>query len=159
MTEYDDDLDTDNENEDIPEQQPDRNPLRAQVRKLETELREARKDADAGKAAVRETAFLKAGINPDDPKARYFLKGYDGELTAEAITAEAVAAGLVEAPAAEAEQVPADEKAAWGRAQQVSAGGDPVGGHGIDDQIREATQAGDHLRAIALKRERAGLHK
>ena len=54
-------------------------------KKLEEELAQIR----------RELAFTKAGINPDDPKMRYFVKGYDGELTAEAVRAAAVEAGFV----------------------------------------------------------------
>lgn len=54
-------------------------------KKLEEELAQIR----------RELAFTKAGINPDDPKMRYFVKGYDGELTAEAVRAAAVEAGFL----------------------------------------------------------------
>lgn len=43
----------------------------------------------------RENAFLKAGIDPEDPKAKYFVAGYDGELETEAIQAEAETIGLV----------------------------------------------------------------
>lgn len=54
-------------------------------KKLEEELAQIR----------RELAFTKAGINPDDPKMRYFVKGYDGELTAEAVRAAAIEAGFL----------------------------------------------------------------
>ena len=43
----------------------------------------------------RELAFTKAGINPDDPKMRYFVKGYDGEMTAEAVRQAAAEAGFL----------------------------------------------------------------
>lgn len=45
--------------------------------------------------AKRELEFYKAGI-PDTPQAKYFRKGYDGDLTAEAIRAAAAEVGLVE---------------------------------------------------------------
>jgi ribosomal protein L12E/L44/L45/RPP1/RPP2 len=67
------------------------------------ELREA---ADRGKEATkkaeqleRENAFLKAGIDTEDPRMSYFVKGYQGELTKDAILAEATTAGFVQAPA------------------------------------------------------------
>lgn len=47
------------------------------------------------KALKRENAFLKAGINVDDPRMSYFFKGYDGELTADAILTAAKAAGFI----------------------------------------------------------------
>lgn len=54
-------------------------------KKLEEELAQIR----------RELAFTKAGINPDDPKMRYFIKGYDGDLTADAVRAAALEAGFL----------------------------------------------------------------
>lgn len=43
----------------------------------------------------KELAFYKAGISMDDPKMRYFVKGYDGEMTAEAIRNAALEAGFI----------------------------------------------------------------
>lgn len=54
-------------------------------KKLEQELADLR----------RELAFTKAGINPDDPKMRYFVRGYDGEMTAEAVRQAALEAGFL----------------------------------------------------------------
>ena len=54
-------------------------------KKLEQELANAR----------RELAFTKAGINPDDPKMKYFVKGYDGDFTADAVRQAAVEAGFL----------------------------------------------------------------
>lgn len=50
--------------------------------------------------ARRELEFFKAGI-PDTPQAKYFRKGYDGDLTAEAIRAAAAEVGLVEVETAD----------------------------------------------------------
>jgi ribosomal protein L12E/L44/L45/RPP1/RPP2 len=47
----------------------------------------------------RELAFTKAGIPMDDPKVGYFVKGYDGDLEAEAIRQAAVEAGFIQPPA------------------------------------------------------------
>ena len=50
-------------------------------KKLEQELNEVR----------RELAF----INPDDPKMRYFVKGYDGEMNADAVRQAAMESGFL----------------------------------------------------------------
>ena len=43
----------------------------------------------------RELAFAKAGLPMNDPKMNYFIKGYDGELDAEAIRQAALDAGFL----------------------------------------------------------------
>lgn len=114
---YDDDLD-----DDEPEEDRTPNPVRKQLRKAERDLREARKQAEEGEAARRELAFLKAGVDPDDPKARYFVKGYDGTLDPTAIRTEAEAAGILDPPK------PSPEVQAHDAANNVGAqglGGDP----------------------------------
>jgi hypothetical protein len=154
---YDDDLNDDTEDT-AEEQVP--NWRRNLERKAKKEAERATAAEDRATKAERKLAFVQAGVDPDDPKARYFVTGYDGDLTKEAVTAAAAEIGLIEAPAAaEEDAVPADQQAAWSRTAGIQAGGESVGSHGIDDAIRDATQAGDHLRAIALKREKAGLHK
>ena len=47
-------------------------------------------------AAKRELAFIKAGIPVEDPRMGYFMRGYDGEITAEAIRQAAIDAGFVQ---------------------------------------------------------------
>jgi ribosomal protein L12E/L44/L45/RPP1/RPP2 len=54
-------------------------------KKLEQELNELK----------RELAFARAGISMDDPKLKYFVRGYDGELSAEAIREAALEAGFL----------------------------------------------------------------
>lgn len=46
-------------------------------------------------AAKRELAFAKAGIPLEDPKMNYFVKGYDGELSPDAIRQAALEAGFI----------------------------------------------------------------
>lgn len=83
---------TDEIDSDIEEQQEDGNDIKSLRRaanskkKLEQELNDLR----------RELAFARAGISLDDPKMRYFVKGYDGEYTPEAVTAAAIEAGFVQ---------------------------------------------------------------
>jgi hypothetical protein len=71
--------------------------LRKELKRAQRERDEAREAVKAATDLARENAFLKAGINVDDPKLRYFAEGYKGELTAEAIKAEAAEAGFIQA--------------------------------------------------------------
>lgn len=64
-------------------------------RAAEDRARELEAKAAEADRASRELAFLKAGVNPDDPAARYFVKGYDGELTPDAIKAAATEARII----------------------------------------------------------------
>lgn len=71
------------------------------IRRLEKDKREATKRAEEAAAELatlrREAAFLRAGIPVDDPGAKYFVKGYDGELEPEAIRSAAVEARILQA--------------------------------------------------------------
>lgn len=76
-------------------------PDQSQGQETHDEPSELRKAADRGRQAVaeaealkRENAFLRAGIDIEAPEAKYFYKGYEGELTADAIKAEAETLGL-----------------------------------------------------------------
>lgn len=83
----------------------DQNPIaqmRARIKELEREskdsksaLEEANKALGEYSSLKREMAFIKAGIDPADPRAKYFVKGYDGELTVEAIKAAAAEVQLL----------------------------------------------------------------
>jgi ribosomal protein L12E/L44/L45/RPP1/RPP2 len=92
-------------------------------RQTPAELREAVKRGNRAKAEAetlrRENVFLRAGIDPDDTRLRYFVKGYDGELEPDAIRTAAVEAGFVQAP-----QQPVDaavQQAQAGQAAVVAA--------------------------------------
>lgn len=106
--------------EDQPEQPQTKNPLRSRMKELERENAELRKQAAAKAEAERELAFLKAGVNLNSPMGRYFVKGYDGEFTPEAIRQAAMEAQLIDAP--ETNTVPDTETSAWQRTTQVAAG-------------------------------------
>ena len=98
----DDDLDQ-------PEQQNDIKSLRRaanQKKKLEAELESMR----------RELAFAKAGLPLDDPRMRYFVKGYEGEMTAESIREAALEAGFLASQ--KQEQAPDPQMQAAAAAQQ-----------------------------------------
>jgi hypothetical protein len=63
-------------------------------------------------------AFVKAGIDPASPQAKYFVKGYDGDLDPEAIRQAAEEAQLITPQA-----TPQDtDKAAWQQTNKIAAG-------------------------------------
>jgi len=49
-------------------------------------------------ALARENAFLKAGINSDDARLSYFVKGYEGDLSPDSIRKAAIDAGFIAPP-------------------------------------------------------------
>jgi ribosomal protein L12E/L44/L45/RPP1/RPP2 len=59
--------------------------LRRQAREAKAEAKELREQAARAADAERRLAFAEAGVKLDDPKAKYFVKGYDGEQDAGAI--------------------------------------------------------------------------
>lgn len=72
--------------------------------------------------AKRELAFAKAGIDPSDPKMKYFVKGYDGELTPSAVKAAAAEAGFLQVQQQAAPEMPQQAADAQSRVMQASAG-------------------------------------
>ena len=83
----------------------------------------------------RELAFTKAGINPDDPKMRYFVKGYDGEMTAEAVRQAAMEAGFLAPQQSGQSQVQQSAAAAQERVAMAAAGAI------VEDASEEAAMA------------------
>lgn len=55
----------------------------------------AKKLEAENRSLKREIAFARAGIALDDPKMKYFVKGYDGEMEADAIKVAAIEAGFL----------------------------------------------------------------
>jgi hypothetical protein len=111
---------SDFEFEDEAQDQATRNPLRDQMRKLEDRNKALEAQAKEADAAKRELAFVKAGVDPDSAAAKYFVKGYDGELTAEAIRAAAEEASLIPSQKKEV----AAEQQSWNRVAQASRAGE-----------------------------------
>lgn len=68
---------------------------RSQIRKLEDKA--ARVDELEAKLAERDRkdAFRDAGVDLKDPKAKYFMAGYDGEVEADAIRKQALEDGFL----------------------------------------------------------------
>lgn len=86
---------SDFEFEDEAQDQATRNPVRARMRELEDRNKALEAQAKEAEGAKRELAFVKAGVDPDAAGAKWFVKGYDGEFTAEAIRAAAEEANLI----------------------------------------------------------------
>jgi hypothetical protein len=100
------------------DQPQDSNPVRARMKQLEKENREFKKQLAEAEQLRREANFLKAGIDPAEPKFKYFVKGYDGELSPDAIRA-----ALEEAQLITPQSNPASEdKQAWQTTNKVAAG-------------------------------------
>lgn len=102
----------------LDEQETGRNPLRERMKQLETENAALKAKADQAAAAERELAFVKAGLDPNAPMAKYFMKAYDGDLNPEAIKAAAQEAQLI----ADRKPVEVQDAAAWDRTNQAAAG-------------------------------------
>lgn len=111
---------SDFEFEDEAQDQATRNPVRARMRELEDRNKALEAQAKEAEAAKRELAFVKAGVDPDSAAAKWFVKGYDGEITAEAIRAAAEEASLIPS---EKKEVAAEQQA-WNRVAQASRAGE-----------------------------------
>ena len=121
------------------------------------ELEAKAKRADELEAQVqqmqRKEVFRDAGLDPSNKMTEYFMKGYEGELSVEAIQAEAQSAGLsnvvnqantsmVEQQAQFAQQVEAERRIA-----EASDDAGPVADHQIESLIRQTTNA-DELKQL-----------
>ena len=95
------------------------NPMRAAMRAMESEIKSLRQQAIESESTKRELAFVKAGIDPSDAAAKYFVKGYDGELTQDAIKQAAIEARLLSHTISDEE---VSEQKAWKQTNQVAAG-------------------------------------
>lgn len=93
----------------------------------------ARRDLDTFK---RENAFLKAGVDLDDPKGKLLVRGYDGEIDPEAIKKAAIEYGVIPNPEAKQD---GDEGTKDG--QQADQGAD-AGEQQSADKIAQAATGG-----------------
>ena len=118
-------------------------------RDLENRLKDAEDRASAAEERLsgyeRRDTFRTAGLDLDDARVKYFVKGYEGELDAEAIRQEAMAAGFLgdDAPLHEIN----DSMQAEQRIQAVGEGGDPVSPTDLEARIKATTNQ-DELRAL-----------
>ena len=122
-------------------------------REMETRLKDAEARAsdaeDRAASYERRDTFRSAGLDPDDARVKYFVKGYEGELDAEAIRQEATAAGFlgVDSPQMAQSSEFNDMLSTEQRIQIAGEGGDPVLPPDLDSQIK-ATNNEDELREL-----------
>jgi len=138
----------DNQFEDDVTDQVERNPVRAQLRNLEAKNKELEAKLLQATEAQRKLAFVEAGVDLNAPISRYFVKAYEGEMTAEAIRQAATEANLINVtqvkPEAQAEQN------AWNRLQQASRSGES--NEGVVDwntKIRNAKSQDEVMQVLA----------
>ena len=110
--------DSSEEFEEESQDQVTKDPVRAQLRKVEERLRVSEAKAKEFESAARELNFVKAGVNTSDPGAKYFVKGYDGELTPDAIRVAAQEANLIQA--SNSDKATPTEQQAWARVNDAS---------------------------------------
>lgn len=110
--------------------------------------------ANAGDEAVvelaqlrRELSFRDAGVDPASKQGQYFMRGYDGELTVEAIRTEAAELGLTgESQTPYIQTDPVD----YGAEQRIAMAADdagPVTNPSLDALIRQTSNP-EELRSI-----------
>lgn len=137
--------------EDEVQDQP-KDPVRAHLRKLEAENKALREQMQTARDAERKLAFVEAGVDLSSPVAKYFVKAYDGELTADAIRTAAEEASLI--PNRKVEN--AGEQQAWNRVAQAARVGDtsePVVDYA--DKIRQARTPDEVMQLLAQARAEA----
>lgn len=127
---------------------------RQQIRSLERDAKQARKANEEAAATKRELAFVRAGIDPDDPKLKYFAKGYDGEINADAIRAAATEAGFLTPTATSSdEQAEATASERIANASAGAAAQPPTTKRTQIEELQEAGRTGGRDAVLAKIRE------
>jgi hypothetical protein len=146
--------DTFYEDEDDDQPSSETNPVRARMKQLEKENRGYKKQLAEAQVTQRELAFVKAGIDPDSPQAKYFVKGYDGDLTTEAIREAAVEAQLITSQY----DPHAEDRAGWKQSNKIAAGAETTAnGSSWNKKIREASSE-DELMSIFAEAQAQGVN-
>jgi hypothetical protein len=114
------------------------------------ELRRKARDADRLQAQLeaqaRELAFAKAKLDLDDPKLKYFIKGYEGDLSPEAIREQAIADGFL----AKAEQpTPPQDLTAQQRIAAASSGAGETPQPNLHELLSQANSPEEVMRLVA----------
>lgn len=131
-----------------------KDPVRARMKQLEKELQQSKQALAEAEAIKRENAFMKAGIPMDNPMAKYFVKGYDGDISAEAIRQAAEEANLIQKAVENAQAK--SEADAWNRisrAQRAGETSDPV----VDwnTKLNQARNEQEVMQILAQARQEA----
>jgi hypothetical protein len=114
------------------------------------ELRKKAREHDKLQAQLaardKELAFAKAKLDLDDPKLKYFIKGYEGELTPEAIREQAIADGFLPKPEPTA---PSGELTAQQRIAAASSGAGETPSPDLNDLIRQAESPEEVMKLVS----------
>jgi hypothetical protein len=119
--------------------------LRDAYDRAKAERDAAREEAEAGRKAQRELAFLKAGIPTETPVAKLFVSSYSGEMDSDAIKAAWSELGVDSAPTPPPPEDSAatQERLALQETRRGLAGeGAPPGTEPDRDPIEDALKAG-----------------
>lgn len=148
MSNIDDDFYAEDDQQD--ESKP--NPVRQRIRQLEKELREKDNLLAQYGEAQKKLAFVEAGVPLDSPMAKYFIKGYDGELSPEAIRQAAVEAQLITPT-----QSPTDaDRNAWNETNKIAQGAEIAPVTSWAKRISEADSEAE-LMSIFAEAQAAGV--
>jgi hypothetical protein len=114
-------------------------------------LRKAVKERDELQTRLstqeRELSFAKANLDLNDPKMKYFIKSYEGDLTPEAIRAQAEADGFLQASQTQ-ESKP--DLSGQTRIANASSGAGETVVPGLEDRIRNAKNS-EEVMAIMIE--------
>jgi hypothetical protein len=134
-------------------EQTGKNPVRARMKQLETEVETLREKAAEAEKLQKELAFSKAGIPMDAPMSKYFIKGYEGEFTPEAIRKAAEEANLIQGSQPETSQ---QEQQAWNRMKTASTAGQ-TSEPAVDwvSRINNAKDSNEIMQLLAQIREQS----
>ena len=78
--------------ENLDEQTPDES---STIRQMREQLKEAERVKRENEELRRNLAFSQAGIDTSDPRQAFFAKGYDGDMTPEAVKKAAIDLGFM----------------------------------------------------------------
>lgn len=119
---------------------------------MESNIAALKKDNEAKEQTIlsltREKVFSSAGLDIADKRTQYFIKGYEGELDAEAVRMEAEAAGFL----SQERNISSDHQQMhdFGAEERMAAageGGDPYTPTDLDQQMLKA-KSQEELKAI-----------
>lgn len=105
---------------------------------------------------ARTNAFLRAGIDVDDVRMRYFVSGYTGDLDPSAIRKEAVEAGFLARPAQQEPPVDPEVQQAEDRIAAAGASAAPLGSATPEQQLEYAMAEGG-VQAMLAKASELGI--
>lgn len=139
--------------DDFTETEPRRNPVREQLKRLEKENAELRKQTATFAETQKKLAFIEAGVPLEAPMAKYFIKGYDGDLSPEAIREAAMEAQLI---APQQAVIEADKKA-WRETNRIAAGAEVAPEPAGWAQRIDAATSESEVMAILAEAQAAGI--